>query len=98
MGLPPPDDTPSWFAWIVPVGTVIAALWAFLRRFFAMATRQELYEAIEKAQNRIDERHAENKTDNATLKSDLSAVKAAVARIEGQLSGRYPNLGTRQEG
>lgn len=87
-----PDNTPVWLAWIVPAGTVIAAAWAFLRRFFAMATREELKLAIESAQERIEERHRENKQDSADLKDEVSQLKSMVARIEGQLSGRYPNL------
>ena len=70
-----PDNTPVWLAWIVPAGTVIAAAWAFLRRFFAMATREELKLAIESAQERIEERHRENKQDSADLKDEVSQLK-----------------------
>jgi hypothetical protein len=89
------DAPPAWLVWVVPLGTVIAALWAFLRRFFAMATREELKLAIEKAQEQSDLRHRQNQDDNAELKEQVSEMKAMVARIEGQLSGRYPHLGKR---
>ena len=90
-----PDNTPIWLAWIVPAGTVIAALWAFLRRFFAMATREELKLAVGQSEANSTQRHQENKQDNADLRAEVSQLKAMVARIEGQLSGRYPNLGKR---
>jgi len=86
-----PDD-PTWLPWIVPAGTVLAALVAFIRRFFAMATREELKKAIESAQERIDLRHQENKKDASDLKDEISEIRSAIARIEGQLSGRYPRI------
>lgn len=87
-----PDNTPVWLAWIVPAGTLIAALWAFLRRFFNMATREELRLAIKEADAKVDQRHRETQQDNAELRDEVSQLKSMVARIEGQLSGRYPNL------
>ena len=90
-----PDNTPYWLAWVAPIGACLGALWAFLRRFFAMATREELRQAILDAQQKVDLRHEENRNDVAGLKEDITQLTRAVARIEGQLSGRYPNLGKR---
>lgn len=87
-----PPETPTWLLWIVPAGTVIAALWAFLRRFFAMATREELKQSVVEVKDDMNTRHQENRADTAEIKKELGELKTLVARIEGQLSGRYPNL------
>ena len=57
-----------------------------------MASREELMRATESQEMKIDERHREHMRVNAELKEELSELRSMVARIEGQLSGRYPNL------
>lgn len=87
-------QTNSWPAWVsavlAAIGGATMLVLAALRGMFV--TRAELRQAILDSQARIDARHQENRTDMALVFRRLSEVDTKPARIEGQLSGRYPSL------
>lgn len=87
-----PDNTPQWAAWLGAAVPAAVAVYAFLRRFFGLVSREELREAIKDAKAAIDQRHAENITRLERQDKDLQDIRSMVSRIEGQISGTYKRL------
>lgn len=86
------SQDPNWLPWLgvlVPLGIAIGA---FMRRFFTSVTRSELREAIQDSNLIIDQRHAENLARLKAQDDELRFIRGAVGRIEGQISGRYPQV------
>lgn len=63
-----------------------------MKRFFATVTRDELREAIQDSQRIIDQRHEENLARLKSQDEELRFIRGSLGRIEGQISGRYPQM------
>lgn len=89
------SQDPNWLAiWLSALVPLAVALGAFVKRFFTTVTRAELREVIrdfaKDSAKVVDERHAENLKRFQSQDDELKEIRHAVARIEGQISGRYP--------
>lgn len=88
------QDPSNWAAWIGAISTGAAAagalMVAVLKSFFVThAQMREYYKERDEERLRM---HKENKADLGTVKSDVGEIKETLARLEGQLSGRYPRM------
>lgn len=88
-----PQDN-NWPAWITAIGTGITlvggAIGMALRSIFV--TRKELRETVKELVGVQDKRHDENVKRFSNQDTMLADIRESVARIEGQVSGRYPRL------
>jgi hypothetical protein len=84
----------DWSGWIVAIctigGVLVTVIIVLLKSIFV--TRGELKEAIEAIGKVGDTRHAENVGRFTSQDKTLGDIKTSVARIEGQISGRYPTV------
>jgi len=87
----PPQD-PSWLPWLGAIVPAAVAIGAFVKRFFNTVTRAELREAIQDSQRIIDQRHEENLARLKSQDDELRFIRGSLGRIEGQISGRYPQV------
>lgn len=78
-----PDNTPTWLAWVSPLVAILGALWILARRLFV--TREDL-------ERMLSEKHKENVHRFERQDAELKEIRETVARIDGQLSGRYPRI------
>lgn len=85
-------ENPDWLAWIGPIAAATGVVWAFLRRFFMTVTREELRQTLQDIQAERLRLHGENVARFEELFERLASVEQSQARMEGQLSGRYPTL------
>lgn len=87
------SQDPNWLAiWLTALVPVVVAIGAFVKRFFASVTRAELRESNQDFKAVIDERHAENLKRFEKQDEELKLIRSGLARIEGSLSGRYPQI------
>lgn len=88
------SQDPNWLAIWTGLGLplLVIAIGAFVKRFLNTVTRAELREAIQDSNRIIDQRHAENLKRLEAQDNELKFIRGAVGRIEGQVSGRYPQV------
>ena len=84
-----PDNT-SWLPWLASIPGALILF--FMKRIISSVSRADLREAIQDATKVVDDRHRENLQRFEAQDADLKEIRHAVARIEGQLSGRYPRI------
>lgn len=85
-------DTPTWLAWVAPLGVIMGALWAGARRLLISVTREELREAIRDSNHIIDARHAEHLKRLDKQDEELKEIRGGLHRLEGVISGKYPRI------
>ncbi len=89
-----PDNTPVWTA-LSALATAGAMLIGVIRWLSGYARKSELRAAIAAIEAAQKQRHEENLKNFQQLFDRTHEIDMKTARIEGQLSGRYPNLGKR---
>jgi len=90
-----PDNTSYWIGALSALGTAGAMVIGAFRWLSGYARKSELREAIKAIERAQQQRHQENLTHFRELFERTREIDMKTARIEGQLSGRYPNLGKR---
>jgi len=80
----------NWAGWISAIGAGVIIIVTFLKSFFV--THAQMREFFKDRDEERQRWHKENKADLRAIVSDMTEVKGAVRRLEGQLSGRYPRI------
>jgi hypothetical protein len=88
------SQDPNWLAiWLtVLVPASLIAIGAFVKRIFTSVTRAELREAIQDSNEIIDRRHDEHLKRLDRQDDELRVIRGMLGKIEGQISGRYPQV------
>lgn len=72
------QQEPYWLSWIVPMLAVLGVLWAFAKRLFTGAVREQMTVMHEENRGRLE-----------GMADRMSVVENTLARIEGRMQERW---------
>jgi hypothetical protein len=96
----PSDDQYSWLPWVTPALSGLVIIWAVVRGYFALVSRKELKETLEKmaeaqavrdaaAEALNATRHEENLQNFREIFGRIGGVEVSVGEINGELRARF---------
>ena len=84
----------DWPSWITAIGAIASAVVGgvimLLKNIFV--THRQLRETVQQLAEVNNQRHKENIDRFGKQDTTLGEIRESVARIEGQITGRYPRI------